>query len=634
MYYCQDQNGHLSIAADKMRKRFYTTISLTIVLAVLLPGPFALAVFGDRTIDPSTKFAWGENVGWINFGTPEGNVHIMDTEMTGFAWGENVGWISLNCSNTGTCGTVSYKVSHNGTGTLSGFAWGENTGWLSFSPTFGGVTIDLGTGFFSGSAWGENVGWIVFSCETTGSCATVNYRVGLNGGAGGGGSVIFSTPTPTPGGGGGPGASPTPSGSPGPSISPFVTPVGTPAVSPLPTPVRTPPIFGTPAISPFVSPPVQSPPPPGQIVPPGPPGGGPGGVGGGGIGQIINLVTGLLFNTEPIPIPPWLRQLALGIMRFVPGKESAFVAIASLGVFTTAASGLTTVLAWFGTLLDIFDYLSYVYYSLLELFAIRRRSEPWGTVYDSSTKKPISFAKVQLLDRNLRVLETKVADLNGRYGFLLAPKSSISGEPASIEIQLQATKNGYIFPSQSVLPPRDTVLYDNVYTGGIREVRGEAVANFDIPLDPIKAAVAKPVSPPALKLRIAAIRASDWLFWLTLITLPIQYLAMPHLLNLIILVMFLLLAFFRIFGLRARPFGFVQDTRILKTLPFSLITLNDLAGRRVGFTVSDEEGRYFLLSQKGSYNIYAYTPATETPVRESAAPVYTRRGWITKKLAV
>lgn len=141
---------------------------------------FSLPVLAANTssggIDASSKYVWGENVGWINFGTSEGAVSVNDSALSGYAWGENTGWLSLNCSNTSSCATVDYKVAGDGSGNLSGYAWGENIGWVNFSPTFGGVTIDV-NGNFAGYAWGENIGWIVFNCATTGSCATVNYKL-------------------------------------------------------------------------------------------------------------------------------------------------------------------------------------------------------------------------------------------------------------------------------------------------------------------------------------------------------------------------------------------------------------------------------------------------------------------------
>lgn len=153
-------------------------------------------------IDTTNSYAWGENVGWLNFGTSQGNVDVGTSALTGYAWGENVGWVSLNCLNTSSCVTVSYSVANDGAGNLSGYAWGENIGWLSFScsntsscgtgggkATYG-VTVDT-SGNFSGFAYGENVGWVSFNCSNTSSCGTVSYKVALVAGA-------AATPTVTP----------------------------------------------------------------------------------------------------------------------------------------------------------------------------------------------------------------------------------------------------------------------------------------------------------------------------------------------------------------------------------------------------------------------------------------------------
>ena len=59
-------------------------------------------------------------------------------ELSGYAWSSNVGWISMNCSNTGSCGSIGgngegYKVVLDElTGNLTGHAWSSNVGWLQF----------------------------------------------------------------------------------------------------------------------------------------------------------------------------------------------------------------------------------------------------------------------------------------------------------------------------------------------------------------------------------------------------------------------------------------------------------------------------------------------------------------------
>jgi hypothetical protein len=104
----------------------------------------------------------------------------------------------LNCNTTPNgdiCGTSSFKVSNNGSGSLAGWAWNDGIGWISFcgnasggstlsgsdwicpaSPTYQ-VSVSSSTGEFSGWAWNDIAGWISFNCSNTSTCGTVNYKV-------------------------------------------------------------------------------------------------------------------------------------------------------------------------------------------------------------------------------------------------------------------------------------------------------------------------------------------------------------------------------------------------------------------------------------------------------------------------
>ena len=164
---------------SRLRKRIF----MAVVLATMLAAIAALVAAAD-TIDPGAtgaRYAWGENVGWINAKAPTtGNpgVIVSGLNLTGYMWGENIGWINMNCSNNALCtpANKNWGVTNDGIGHLSGYAWGENIGWISFScnnkpatcATTGnyGVAIDPVTGLFSGKAWGENIGWIVFDYTT------------------------------------------------------------------------------------------------------------------------------------------------------------------------------------------------------------------------------------------------------------------------------------------------------------------------------------------------------------------------------------------------------------------------------------------------------------------------------------
>ncbi len=131
----------------KIKNKFITSGIFILAFFFLVTPSFASETIG--TIDPSFRYAWGENIGFIDFGGTSGNVVITDTAITGYAYGENIGFINL----TG--------ITNDNEGDLSGYAWGENVGWVDFSNT--SIGID---GVFSGYAYGENIGFITFGLDT------------------------------------------------------------------------------------------------------------------------------------------------------------------------------------------------------------------------------------------------------------------------------------------------------------------------------------------------------------------------------------------------------------------------------------------------------------------------------------
>ena len=127
-------------------------------LAIILIGAGLLTAENIDPDEDGSQYAYGENVGWLNFEPAQGQgVHVNIYQLTGFVWAENIGWINLWPSNYG-------GVFNNGLGKLTGYAWGENVGWINFSPPYGGVAIDA-QGNFDGWAWGENIGWIHFHAD-------------------------------------------------------------------------------------------------------------------------------------------------------------------------------------------------------------------------------------------------------------------------------------------------------------------------------------------------------------------------------------------------------------------------------------------------------------------------------------
>ncbi len=151
------------------------TNTAAILLAMI---PAAAASAAPSNVSPTNKFAWGENVGFLNFrdaGSPVGNqgVVIGTRYLSGFAWGENIGFVNFG-DGTPVNG-LSYANLDGGdfgvnidpsTGDLFGLAWSENTGWINFDTRdtlsiFGDqARVDFDAGRLRGYAWGENIGWI------------------------------------------------------------------------------------------------------------------------------------------------------------------------------------------------------------------------------------------------------------------------------------------------------------------------------------------------------------------------------------------------------------------------------------------------------------------------------------------
>jgi len=121
---------------------------------------------GDGNV---SGYAWGANVGWVNFDPTGGGVSVYSDHLEGYAWAENIGWIRLGSYAGGGAHSYlntaadDYGVNNDGSGNLSGLAWSTTSGWINFDPDGDEqVTVNTTTGEFDGYAWGENVGWIHF----------------------------------------------------------------------------------------------------------------------------------------------------------------------------------------------------------------------------------------------------------------------------------------------------------------------------------------------------------------------------------------------------------------------------------------------------------------------------------------
>jgi hypothetical protein len=128
------------------------------------------------TIDTTNQYAWGANIGWMNWrpdfdGANTEGVIGGEFICSGYIYAANVGWINLGNGNpvnhiqyqndSATDFGVNYTLdpAQPGVGILRGFAYGANIGWINFE-SLGNPRISLFTGTFSGYAYSANCGWI------------------------------------------------------------------------------------------------------------------------------------------------------------------------------------------------------------------------------------------------------------------------------------------------------------------------------------------------------------------------------------------------------------------------------------------------------------------------------------------
>lgn len=258
------------------------------------------------------------------------------------------------------------------------------------------------------------------------------------------------------------------------------------------------------------------------------------------------------------------------------------------------------------------------------------REKSWGTVYDSRTLKPLPFAVIRMFGSDRRLLKKRVADREGRFGFLASPAGLHEG---TIEVEIECTSPGYIFPARDK-SGNDALLYGSVYRGGRIMIKEGGLVNVDIPMD-----AQRPVSEgekaaaPSVKAGVATAAMADSGFWIGLVAVPLAFILEPNAFSMGVLFLYAGTASLRLFGIGEHPFGTVSDEDE-HAVPFALVTLHDDSGTRVSYAVSDERGRYFMAVEKGGYVISVHTPANVSPPREIEKAIVARKGWVTLNLQI
>jgi len=122
------------------------------------------------TIDPANKYAYGANLGWMDWRGDTANGAVIGNYVcSGYLYAANVGWINLGSGSPANGiqyqnnSAADFGVNQDGLGNLRGYAYGANIGWINFEQTYGQPKVSLLTGQLSGSVYSANCGWISLS---------------------------------------------------------------------------------------------------------------------------------------------------------------------------------------------------------------------------------------------------------------------------------------------------------------------------------------------------------------------------------------------------------------------------------------------------------------------------------------
>lgn len=267
------------------------------------------------------------------------------------------------------------------------------------------------------------------------------------------------------------------------------------------------------------------------------------------------------------------------------------------GVVVTSAAVLLApiVINSIVSLSSILPQLLYWLFQFLQMIGIRRRSKPWGIVYNSQTGQALPLAIVKIFEKRYnRMLERTVTDNQGRYGFLTKPG----------EFYMTVSKTGFKFPPKE----KTSSFYEKVYTGGEFKIaeKDQTVA-FNIPLDPV---VNKWFIASVL---VVLVRLNKILqkLRISLLVLGILFAGIMTFVSYNIVYVLSLLFYFFIIALevlrakKARPYGMVTD---IFGHPMNLAIVRiyqKSTNRLVGTDVSDSQGRFKFLVSPGVYYITA-----------------------------
>lgn len=237
------------------------------------------------------------------------------------------------------------------------------------------------------------------------------------------------------------------------------------------------------------------------------------------------------------------------------------------------------------------------------------RKHLWGIAYNSKNGKPVAFAVIRLFDvRTRQLIATTVTDLDGRYGFPVAPGSYF----------LDVSHEEYFFPPKTS-PGAFVSDSKKNYTGGEFRVEQETGVDFSIPLEPrdFKFGPNREFfSFMWSKLKSFVLAGNTYLLILLCFLNFILMVVKFNMFNLIFGFVYAILLILKIIakGKKPRTWGLVYNSKTTIPVPAAFVKLYEGETRRLVDTkLADIKGRFQFFVPKGRYLTLVAAPGYQFP---------------------
>lgn len=323
-------------------------------------------------------------------------------------------------------------------------------------------------------------------------------------------------------------------------------------------------------------------------------------------GSAYEATIGPLVRPGTYPVDIYIINYENQGIKQIKGK----MLVSGIGILSTEAIAKVTPVAVatglvIGFLPSLYDLLIILFRIFSYFFGRRKNENPWGTVYDSVTKRPLDpvYLTVSqiLAGQPEKEISTAITDIDGRFSFFL---------PAGV-YKIKANKTHYRFPSELLAGKAADELYEHLYFGGEFSTNGEAVINLNVPMDPIDfdwnefAKTKTNFFEFYNQRRLWLTRLYKLVFVSGFIFSIYALLVSPSWWNIIILALYLgLIALNRFWRNRQKPLQVIKESTG-EPLPFAIVRvfLPDL-NQQIKYAVADKLGRFYLLVRPG---VYYYT---------------------------